>query len=220
MWIRPVNAPISDTFLGHTRRNPPSTEPGVDYACGYGTPVVAPSDGYVHSLKTTNSGAMGRFTMVRLGPHWMRFLHGSRVPVYAGQKFRQGETLLISGASAWGKDWGVGSHVHVTLWKDYGDRVPRPGIDMPYDFEAFLREVNSQPASTGNTRPVPTKEEENEMPWVLICYGRDYYWVTGNRATVLGAGSNWRENNPGIFVVEAKDGWAVDQFKAQYTGIK
>lgn len=172
MWIRPVDAPISDTFLGHTRRKPPSTEPGIDYACGYGTRVVAPADGFVHSIKITNSGAMGRFTMVRLGPHWMRFLHGSRVPVYVGQRFRQGDTLLISGASAWGKDWGVGAHVHTTLWRDYGDRVPRPGIDMPYDFEAFLREINAAPAAT-DARPIiipePTETEFPIMATGVFC---------------------------------------------------
>ncbi len=60
-YIRPVGeARISDSWEGHKDRPVPSSEPGVDYAVGVGTDVVAPADGVVHGIKDSISGASGR----------------------------------------------------------------------------------------------------------------------------------------------------------------
>lgn len=137
-YPRPVDAVISDSWQVHRNRRPPSTEPGTDYACGYGTPVIAPADGAVVAVKTTNTGAMGRVVMVRMGRDYARGLHLSRVDVAAGDRFTRGHQLGLSGGSAKGDDRGVGSHLHWSFWFDWGDAVPSPGRSMTNDFETFV----------------------------------------------------------------------------------
>jgi hypothetical protein len=108
---------VSSSWQDHKNRKPPSGEPGTDYGCAYGSSLYAPEDGTISDLKLDNSGAMGRFVAIDLTDgRRTRSLHLSRVLVTRGQKVKRGQLIGYTGASAWGKDWGVGAHVHQTLF--------------------------------------------------------------------------------------------------------
>ncbi|WP_248240551.1 M23 family metallopeptidase [Microbacterium kunmingense] len=113
---------VSSSWQDHKNRRPPSQEPGTDYGIAYGSTLRAPEDGYIEYVKTSASGAMGRVVKIRLNDgQSVRYLHLSRITVNSGQKVRRGDVVGYSGASANGKDWGVGAHVHVTLMPGHAD---------------------------------------------------------------------------------------------------
>lgn len=124
---------ITDTFQGHRNRKPPSSEAGTDYGCAYGSQVFAPEDGVVVEIKTSNTGAMGRFAAIDLNDgRRTRSIHLSRIVVTSGTKVKRGQLVAYSGASANGKDWGVGAHVHQTLWDFHAYKF---GATATIDFE-------------------------------------------------------------------------------------
>lgn len=134
---------ITDTFQGHRNRNPSSTEPGTDYGCAYGSALFAPEDGTVVDIKLDNGGATGRYITIDFNDGQRgRALHLSRISVTRGQKVKRGQEIGKSGASAWGKDWGVGAHVHQTLWDFHGYRF---GRDATVDFELQVGADNDIP---------------------------------------------------------------------------
>lgn len=137
-YIRPSKPAINDTWNGHRRRDPPSSEPGVDYRCSVGDDVVAPADGVVHAVKDSTSGASGRAIMLRTGRDWHRGLHLSQIFVSAGDRVEQGQLIARSGASARGREDGVGQHLHWSFWFDRGNDVPVPGLTDTDDFESFI----------------------------------------------------------------------------------
>lgn len=137
-YIRPSGPGINDDWAGHRNRRPPSSEPGVDYDCAIGDPVVAPAAGVVHSVKLSTTGAAGRAVMLRTGRDWHRGLHLSRVLVRPGQRVSQGQLIARSGASARGRERGVGAHLHWSFWFDRGSAAPTPGLTPTDDFERFI----------------------------------------------------------------------------------
>lgn len=154
-YLLPVgDVPVSDDWQGHRDRRPPSTEPGTDYACGYGTPVLAPADGFVVGVKRSTSGGSGRALMINTSGDYHRALHLSSIPLLMvpGRRFRRGDVLARSGASANGSDWGTGVHVHWSFWRAPG-RVPTPGVTPTQDFELYLE--GDAPAG-GGAVPFPT----------------------------------------------------------------
>ncbi|QRI44947.1 endolysin [Microbacterium phage LesNorah] len=137
-YLRPTPAGgISSSWQAHKDRRPPafpgpSQEPGTDIACAYGTTLVAPEDGVVVEIKTSNSGATGRFITIDLNDgRRVRYLHLSAVLVTSGKRVTRGQAVARSGASANGRDWGVGAHVHVTLW-DFHRYVFGPNGTMDF----------------------------------------------------------------------------------------
>lgn len=149
-YIRPVDAWISSDFDDHTHRDPPSQEPGVDYACAYGTPIRAAASGVVIDRKITTSGAMGRYITVRLDDgRTTRDIHLSRVDLRIGDRVEAGQIIAMSGASRFGDEWGVGPHVHRTLW------AGRPWASDFLDFEAYARG-----GTTAGTNTTPLEEDD------------------------------------------------------------
>ena len=99
------DVPVSDTWQGHKNRNPPSSEPGTDYACAYGTILVAAASGTIADLKTSNGSATGRYVTIDLDDgRRTRYLHMSEIWVGVGQRVNQGDHVGKSGASANGSD--------------------------------------------------------------------------------------------------------------------
>lgn len=134
-YLRPCNAPISSSWQDHKNRNPPSSEPGTDYACAYGTPILAAEAGLISDAKTTNGAATGRYVTISLDSgSTVRYLHLSSLIVSRGQRVSRGQQIAWSGASANGSDWGVGAHVHTTLWP--GAIWAAPTVD----FERYTEE--------------------------------------------------------------------------------
>lgn len=163
-YQRPCDAPISatnahpliGTWRGHREGlgRPRSQEAGVDYACVKGTPLLAPADGTVREFKDTNSGATGRFLTLDLDDgRRVRWLHLKPQQFPApGTRFRRGQVLARSGGSANGRDDGVGSHVHVTLWPGHFYAF---GLDAnTLDFDAHVDGGAPAPALAGSQRVV------------------------------------------------------------------
>jgi len=139
---------VSCSWQCHKDRNPPSSEPGTDYGCGYGSTVTAVDAGTVTYVKRDNSGAMGRVVEYLLDDgRETRTLHMSEVWVSVGQRLTRGQSVGLSGASGYGSDWYYGPHAHQTLWP--GAAWAAPTID-------FAVYVGEEPA------PNPL-EQDDEM---------------------------------------------------------
>jgi hypothetical protein len=127
---------ISDTFQGHKNRPKPSTEPGTDYGVAYGSNVYAAEDGIVSLVDHTTAGAEGRRLSIALYDGQMTSdIHLSRILVNSGQKVKRGDLVAKTGASAWGKEWGVGAHVHRTLFPTHQHIF---GTHKTLDFELYV----------------------------------------------------------------------------------
>lgn len=157
-YQRPVDAPVSCSWQCHLDRSPPSSEPGTDYACAYGTPVAAADNGTVTDLQTNPAGATGRYVTVQLHDgRTTRDLHLSSLLVGLGEHVARGQLLGYSGASGHGTDWYYGPHLHRTLWP--GKIWEAPTID----FELYVG---------GGTPPPTTPDEENDMTMKGAYYPR------------------------------------------------
>ena len=172
-YLRPTSAPISDSWQGHKNRTPPSQEPGTDYACAYGTNLVAPAAGRIVVVQTSTSGATGRFLTIDLDDgRRVRWLHLSAVLVTVGARVTAGQAIARSGASAWGKEWGVGAHVHVSLFPthSYGGF----GTSSTLDFEQHIGGTSAGGASASTTQ-----SEEDIMDELIEINGKIYLLGNG-----------------------------------------
>jgi murein DD-endopeptidase MepM/ murein hydrolase activator NlpD len=157
MYAVPVDAPVSSSWQDHKDRNPPSSEPGTDYACGYGTAVGDADPGTVIDLKSSNSGGTGRYVTVGLDSgSTVRYLHLSEIWVSVGQRVGRGTAIGASGASGYGSDWYYGPHVHTTLWP--GDAW----VTDTVDFELYAGDPDPEP--TPEPEPPKPIEDEDDMP--------------------------------------------------------
>lgn len=108
---------VSCSWQCHRDRNPPSSEPGTDYGCAYGSPVYAADNGVISDRKTSNSNATGRYVTIDLDDgRRVRTLHLASVSVNIGQRVTRGQQIAVSGASGNGDDWYYGPHAHQTAW--------------------------------------------------------------------------------------------------------
>ncbi|MEY9950767.1 M23 family metallopeptidase [Leifsonia sp. EB34] len=104
---------VTDNFTAHTRRNPPSVNPGTDYACATGTEVVAVKAGRVAGVDNSTSGSGGRMVFLdHLDGTRTEYLHLSSISVAAGQSVQQGQRIAASGATGEKVD---GPHLHISL---------------------------------------------------------------------------------------------------------
>ena len=185
----------------HKNRNPPSTEPGTDYASAYGSPLYAPDNGRVVDLKTSNSGGTGRYLCIDLDDgRRTRSLHLSVISASVGQRVSRGQLIGKTGASGHGSDWGYGAHVHQTLWSTHAYSF---GANATLDFAKYVggggggapagnqRVVGSNPAN-GRSDPSTNNPATQQLPpgtladfngWIN---GQD---VQGNRVWFRGAHS-------------------------------
>lgn len=152
---------VSDSWNGHRNRPTPSTEPGTDYPCAYGSTIFAPEDGKVVDLKTSTSGGTGRYVTIDFNDGYRgRALHLSAILVSVGQTVKRGQAIARSGASGWGKEWGYGAHVHQTLWSFHGYSF---GKNATIDFANYVGADND-----GQAGPAYGYDQNvaNEQSWM------------------------------------------------------
>jgi len=109
---RPVggNPRISRSFSEHVRQG--SVNPGVDYAVGVGTPVVAPASGVVRVDDDNSGGAAGISVVIYHDNGWSSdLLHLSRNVVKNGQRVSKGQVVGYSGNTG----ASTGPHLHWTV---------------------------------------------------------------------------------------------------------
>lgn len=178
-YLRPCGiVPISSSWQGHKNRNPPSSEPGTDYAVVPGTPVRAAASGVIVDRKDSTTTATGRYLALRAEDgNYIRYLHLQSSAVQLGARVARGQVIAYSGASGFGSDAGYGPHVHVSLWR--GGTPLQLGFANSVDFENYVDGPNIPPQSED---PVPIHQSS------------DYTWNAGlphgSWATIpVGAGS-------------------------------
>lgn len=126
-YMRPVDPTWLDSWRNHLNRVPKSKEPGTDYGCPIGTPLLCAADGVVSDANYDDVvPATGLYVTVRLNDGRMvRYLHMSRVDAAVGQLVSYGQMLGLSGATGYGSwDWSndgttQGAHTHMTLWPSW-----------------------------------------------------------------------------------------------------
>ena len=148
-WIRPVEGKITDSFDGHRgRTNPPSRNPGTDYAVPMDTPVKAIADGVVSGTVQTISGAGGRMIFLSFpSGHNADYLHLSKILVQKGQSVKQGEVIGYSGGSGFGSNTAYGAHLHLSFRMGGQPTMGTGNLD----FEKML-------TSTPSEKPVAEKK--------------------------------------------------------------
>lgn len=149
------------TRLAHTRRVPPSSEPGTDYYMPRGTVLRAPAACTVVAVAGGIVPATGRYVTVDDGTRWIRYLHLLRQDVRVGDRLEAGQAFGLSGASGYGSEhFGAasdsdpamirrtgGPHVHVTAFKGRGYTFGNSGT---IDFHAL---TGGAVAGGGSTTP-------------------------------------------------------------------
>lgn len=177
-YVRPVpnyGTKWLSSYSAHTRRSPKSSEPGVDYYCPIGTPLLSLGDGVVSIVAGGITPATGRYVKVNLDDgRSFRYLHLARSLKTAGQRVRKGEAIALSGASGYGSEFfGAptlaqipantgGPHVHATLWPTHDMRFGYRADGSPYSLDLELYVDKSATAGGGATPfpPTPVKPKE------------------------------------------------------------
>jgi len=161
-WIRPVEGKITDSFEGHRgRTNPPSRNPGTDYAVPMDTPVKAIADGVVSGTVQTISGAGGRMIFLSFpSGHNADYLHLSKIIVQKGQSVKQGEVIGYSGGSGFGSNTAYGAHLHLSFRMGGQPTMGTGNLD----FETML---TSSPVE----KPVKEKKPKNAAKTYTVVKG-------------------------------------------------
>ncbi len=152
-YLAPADVPISSSWQDHKNRNPPSGEPGTDYATAYGVDLVMAETGTVSVVKTSPSGGDGRRLSIDLDDgRRVSYLHLDRIAAYVGMRVTRGQRgVAFSGASGNGSSNWYGPHVHVSLWQ-------RPGMAWAdtIDFAAYV-----------DPPPPPPEEKDMDMTFSI-----------------------------------------------------
>ncbi|MEV7608301.1 M23 family metallopeptidase [Microbacterium sp. NPDC089320] len=137
-YLRPCgDVRISSSWQGHKNRNPPSGEPGTDYAVTTGTEIRAAANGVIVDRKDSTTTATGRYLALRADDgNYIRYLHLQSSLVPLGARVSRGQVIAYSGASGFGSETGYGPHVHVSLW--IGGTPVQLGFTNSVDFENYV----------------------------------------------------------------------------------
>lgn len=103
---------ITDDDAEHRARTPPSLG-GDDFAYAKGSPIISPAAGSVNLVDDDTGGSGGRMIGVDHGDGVVsQQLHASRILVAFDERVDEGQTIGLSGGSAFGSESGVGAHIH------------------------------------------------------------------------------------------------------------
>lgn len=172
--LLPVGARRMSSWTAHQHRSPRSTEPGTDFYCPIGTPVLSPWSGVVYTVSNSIEPATGRWVGVDLdNGQRFRTLHLSKTLARAGQRVSRGDILGLSGASGYGEeDWSWnpntgGAHTHVTLWPTHRSRYGYHwvnGKEIPYTVD-FMQYADTSSSAGGGESPEDdmTPEQANQL---------------------------------------------------------
>ncbi len=193
--LLPVGPRRNSSWAAHQRRVPKSSEPGTDFYCPIGTPVLAPADGVIYGYGNTIGPATGRW----VGIHFQsgmafRAMHLSRIVKFSGPVHR-GDILGYSGASGYGvEDWSSnpntgGAHVHVTLWPTFVKRFGYDNQGRPFTID-FMDYADTGSPSGGGVSPPPAIEKKDDMK-KFVRWNKTHYFVIGDASVYHLLNSSW-----------------------------
>ena len=193
-YLRPCgDVRISSTWQDHRNRNPPSGEPGTDYAVPVGTPIRAAADGVIVDRKDTTTTATGRYLALRADDgNYIRYLHLQSSAVLPGTRVSRGQVIAQSGASGFGSEGGYGAHVHVSLW--IGGTPLQLGFTNSVDFENYIETAPTQPPEPEEIVPIHKSSTYSwnavvpHAAWTPIPVGLNYYYLAASSANTKETG--------------------------------
>ncbi|WP_341945642.1 M23 family metallopeptidase [Microbacterium sp. LWH11-1.2] len=153
--LLPVGPRSMSSWASHQRRDEPSKEPGTDFFCPIGTPVLAPGNGRIYDTGDSIWPATGRWVGIDLD-NGMRFRALHLSSIRRSQGFvRRGEVIGWSGASGYGEEdwsWNVaetgGAHTHVTLWPTHDSNYGYDRNGNPYTVD-FMDYADTSGSASG-----------------------------------------------------------------------
>lgn len=164
--LLPVGVRRMSSYDNHRlNRTPRSSEPGTDFYCPIGTPIVAPADGTIWGSGESLTPATGKWVGINFdnGMSW-RTMHHSRNVITSG-RVKRGQIYALSGATGYGEaDWSWnpvtgGAHVHATLWPTHEHRYGYRPDGRPYTVDL----MNYVGGSTAGGNATPFDPEEDDM---------------------------------------------------------
>ena len=160
-YMTPGDYPISSTYQEHKTRNPPSKEPGTDFALPYGTDIRMAESGVIVIVDNDNSGAEGRrLELIMDNGEVIDYLHCAHISGKFNQRVKKGQKgIALSGASGNGQDWYYGPHTHVT-------RRAVPGLPYASSID-FMLAVDGTP-SGGGGKPFINQEDDDNMLMLIL----------------------------------------------------
>lgn len=189
-YARPVDPTGLSTWRAHTNRNPPSSEPGVDYYVPTGTAVRAASSGRVVDTGDSVYPATGRYVTIDLDDgRRVRYLHLLRRSVGVGDRVQWGQVIGLSGASGYGSDFfgepyrndafwrnTGGDHVHMSLFRNHSYSFGRYATLDPEPYMSSNQGDGGSPATIINPEEddmkllyVTDSVDGNDIPgWALL----------------------------------------------------
>jgi len=166
--LLPVGVRRMSSWAAHQRRSPKSTEPGTDFYCPIGTPVLAPADGTVYGYGTSITPATGRWIGIDLdNGQRFRCMHHQSLLRTKG-RVRRGEVIAYSGASGYGKeDWSGdpntgGAHTHATLWPTHASRYGYDKLGRPYTVD-FMQHADLSGIAGGGEIDMPLTAADKKI---------------------------------------------------------
>lgn len=160
------------TWANHQRRSPKSTEPGTDFYCPPGTPVLAPADGVIYGYGESVIPATGRWVGIDFDNGMsFRGMHFQSIERRSG-RVKRGDLIALSGSSGYGSEFFGASHVndaamiartggphlHATLWPTHTKRYGYQADGTPFTVD--IMNYIGGPQVGGNTTPTTEKDDE------------------------------------------------------------
>lgn len=165
------------SWQDHINRDTPSSEPGTDFYCPAGTPVLAPADGVIYGWGNSVEPATGRWSGIAFDNGMaFRAMHFLEVRARSG-RIKRGEVMGLSGSSGYGSEFfgepyrnaafyrnTGGDHTHATLWPTHTIRYGYKSNGVPWTID--LMDYVGGSAAGGSI--APTKKEDESMDFFNI----------------------------------------------------
>lgn len=194
--LLPVGTRRNTSYAAHQWRSPKSSEPGTDFFCPIGTPVLAPADGYIYGYGLSIGPATGRWCGINFDNGMsFRGLHMREVWARSG-RVRRGQQIGLSGATGYGEEdwsWNVagtgGAHLHATLWPTHNQRYgyDRNGVPFTIDIMRHIGGITASVSATGIDLSTAVEKKEDTIMKLI---------KADNRGTALVAGGYYKSLSP------------------------
>ncbi len=174
------------SFYGANRDGGRRSHEGIDIFAAKGTPVIAPTDGYVHRVGTNNLGGKVVWMRDPERGHAYYFAHLDKQVVASGTRVQQGDTLGLVGNT--GNARTTPPHLHFGIYqrgsKDpiYYIRTFEKRLQLPLDtaFQPKAFKVKAQLANlrAGPGTDMPALSQLEQETWVqVIARNGDWYRI-------------------------------------------